>query len=102
MPAKNSQEPSVVLKRHHYIFFQIDNMKIAIVVLKFPPKWLAGTEIATYNIAKKLAKKGHEVHVITMLDEELPEYTLEEGFFVHRVRCVKSILKTFSMWFGFF
>lgn len=77
-------------------------MKIAIVVLKFPPKWLAGTEIATYNIAKKLAKKGHEIHVITMLDEGLPEYTLEEGFFIHRVPCAKSFLKTFSMWFRFF
>lgn len=77
-------------------------MKIAIVVLKFPPKWLAGTEIATYNIAKKLAKKGHEVHVITMLDEGVPEYTMEEGFFVHRVSCAKSFLRTFSMWFRFF
>ena len=80
-------------------FSRIDNMKIAIVVLKFPPKWLAGTEIATYNIAKKLAKKGHEVHVITILDEGLPEYTLEEGFSIHRVPCAKSFLR---MWFRFF
>jgi glycosyltransferase involved in cell wall biosynthesis len=77
-------------------------MKIAIFVLRFPPKWLAGTEIATYNIAKKLAKKGHEVHVITMLDEGVPEYAVEEGFFIHRVSCAKSFLRTFSMWFRFF
>ncbi|WP_321418625.1 glycosyltransferase family 4 protein [uncultured Methanomethylovorans sp.] len=78
-------------------------MKISIVVLKFPPKWLAGTEIATYNIAKKLVKKGHEVHVITMLDEGLPEYTLEEGFFIHRVPYAKFLFsRTLSMWFRFF
>ncbi len=60
-------------------------MKIAILVLLFPPKWLAGTEIATYNIARHLAKRGHEVHVITSLDEGLPKDSVEEGFCVHRI-----------------
>lgn len=62
-------------------------MKIAILLWLFPPKWLAGTEIATYNLAKHLAKKGHEVHVITSLDEGLPKESLEQDFHVHRVRC---------------
>ena len=48
-------------------------MKIALIVTVFPPKWLAGTEIASYNIAKYFAKKGHEVHVITSLDEGITE-----------------------------
>lgn len=38
-------------------------MRIAILTSLFPPKWLAGTEIATYNIAKQLAQKGHVVHI---------------------------------------
>jgi glycosyltransferase involved in cell wall biosynthesis len=61
-------------------------MKIAILVSGFPPKWLAGTEITTYNIAKQLAKKGHDVHVITTLDEGLPKETIEAGIF-----CIKSV-----------
>jgi len=61
-------------------------MKIAIFVSRFPPKWLAGTELATYNIAKHLAKRGHEVHVITSLDEGLPKHSLEYGFYIHRIR----------------
>lgn len=61
-------------------------MKIAILVLLFPPKWLAGTEIATYNIARHLAKRGHEVHVITLLDEGLPKESLEQYFYIHRIR----------------
>jgi N-acetyl-alpha-D-glucosaminyl L-malate synthase BshA len=65
-------------------------MRIAILVPGFPPKWLAGTEIATYNIAKYLAKRGHEVHVITSLDEGLPKENIEEGFFVHRVRTINK------------
>lgn len=52
-------------------------MKIAILVGAFPPKWLAGTEIATYNIAKYLARWGHEVHVITTLDGGLPKESME-------------------------
>lgn len=60
-------------------------MRIAILVGLFPPKWLAGTEIATYNVARHLAKRGHDVHVITSLDEGLPPTSLEQGFYVHRV-----------------
>jgi N-acetyl-alpha-D-glucosaminyl L-malate synthase BshA len=60
-------------------------MRIAITIPLFPPKWLAGTEIATYNIAKHLARRGHEVHVITALDKGLPEESTEEGFYVHRI-----------------
>jgi N-acetyl-alpha-D-glucosaminyl L-malate synthase BshA len=64
-------------------------VKIVIVVLFFPPKWLAGTEIATYNTAKYLAKNGHEVHVITSLDEGLPKESINEGFHIHRIRFLK-------------
>ena len=60
-------------------------MRIAIVVGQSPPKWLGGTEIATYNIARHLAKRGHEVHVITSLDDGLPGYSMEQGFHVHRI-----------------
>ena len=61
-------------------------MKIAIIVSAFPPNVLAGTEIATYNIAKYLAKRGHEVHVITLLDEGTQKKEIKEGFYVHRIK----------------
>lgn len=60
-------------------------MKIAILVNLFPPKWLAGTEVATYHMAENLAQCGHEVHVITSLDEGLPEVGCEKGFHIHRL-----------------
>jgi glycosyltransferase involved in cell wall biosynthesis len=60
-------------------------MKIAIVICLFPPKWLAGTEIATYNIAKHLSKRGHEVHIMTSLDEGLPKESAEHGIYIHRI-----------------
>lgn len=60
-------------------------MKIAILVGLFPPKWLAGTEIATYNLADHLARRGHEVHVITSHDAGLPDLSEENGFYIHRI-----------------
>jgi len=56
-------------------------MKIAILVHSFPPCWVGGTEIATYNIAKRLGELGNEVHVITELDDVLDS---DEGFSIHR------------------
>jgi glycosyltransferase involved in cell wall biosynthesis len=64
-------------------------MKIVILVGVFPPKWLAGTEIATYYMAAQLAQRGHEVHVITSLDEGLPDESCEKGFYIHRIPLIK-------------
>jgi glycosyltransferase involved in cell wall biosynthesis len=60
-------------------------MKIVILVHQFPPKWLAGTELATYYLAENLAQRGHEIHVITSLDRGLPEESFEKGFHIHRL-----------------
>ena len=60
-------------------------MRIAILVQLFPPKWLAGTEIATYNIARHLAGRGHDVHVVTSLDQGLLRESIEQGFRLHRL-----------------
>ncbi|RJS80711.1 glycosyltransferase family 4 protein [Methanophagales archaeon] len=60
-------------------------MKIAILVSHFPPKWIAGTEIATYNITKHLAKRGHEVHVITRYSKELQRLEESDSLYIHRV-----------------
>lgn len=61
-------------------------MKIAILITLFPPKWLAGAQIATLNIAKYLARKGHEVHILTSQDKGLPKKGIEKGFYVHRCK----------------
>jgi glycosyltransferase involved in cell wall biosynthesis len=74
-------------------------MKITILVGLFPPKWLAGTEIATYNLADHLARRGHEVHVITSHDAGLPELSKENGFYIHRVKWPKvRFLGVFTFW----
>jgi N-acetyl-alpha-D-glucosaminyl L-malate synthase BshA len=60
-------------------------MKIVILSHGFPPKRIGGTELATYEIAQNLARIGHEVHVIIIMDVGLPKKSFEEGFYVHRI-----------------
>jgi glycosyltransferase involved in cell wall biosynthesis len=74
-------------------------MKIAIVTPMFPPKFIGGTEIAAYNIAKHLSR-SHDVHVITREQEE----RLDSGFTTHFVEYVHrpSFMKTLSTALGFF
>lgn len=75
-------------------------MIIAIVTPQFPPKWLAGMEIATSDIAKQLSKKGHTVHVITVLDEGLAPESYEEGYFIHRIKNPWPKFGILSFWLG--
>jgi glycosyltransferase involved in cell wall biosynthesis len=62
-------------------------MKVAIVITRFLPKWLGGAEIATSGAAEHLAQRGHEVHVITTLDPGLPNESVENGVYLHRLFC---------------
>lgn len=60
-------------------------MKIVLLTREYPPDttW-GGCSIVNYNLAKSLAAKGHEVHVICQGVGR--EYDLqEEGVYVHRV-----------------
>jgi len=76
-------------------------MKIVIIVWLFPPKRIAGTEIVTYLMAGHLAGRGHEVHVVTSLDEGLPEESCEKGFYVHRIPLIKiPVFYTLFFWYA--
>lgn len=50
-------------------------MKIVLTVHQFLPDYAAGTEILTYQVAKELMRRGHDVAVVTSYpsSEELPE-----------------------------
>jgi len=69
-------------------------MKIAIVCSYYPwPPSVGGVETIVRNVSIELAKRGHEVHVITTpfdvtTMEQVTEYGLEErdGVIVHKLR----------------
>lgn len=59
------------------------SLRILYVVHGFPPDTWAGTEIYTYNIAKEMARLGHEVAILTRAPAEgdEPEFSLREEEF---------------------
>lgn len=61
-------------------------MKIAIVTLLYPPRWMGGTEIASQQIAESLAKRQHEVHVISSWDPGFKMVSEELNFTIHRIK----------------
>lgn len=63
-------------------------MKIAFLIELFYPH-VAGCERRILEIGKRLARRGHEVHVLTLQhDRDLPKRELIEGVVVHR--CARS------------
>jgi len=60
-------------------------MRIALLTREFPPDTVwGGQAVGYYDLARGLAKLGHEVHVICQAVGGAREYC-EEGVFVHRV-----------------
>ena len=52
-------------------------MKILQVIHGFPPLYMAGSEVYTYNIAEELLRKGHEVTVFSRMENPfLLPYTI--------------------------
>ncbi len=56
-----------------------EGLRLLLVVHGFPPQSLAGTELYTYNLARELARRGHEVRVLyPRVDRERPEGEITE------------------------
>lgn len=71
-------------------------MKICIIVTGLPPDFTGGTEIQTYNIASKIAKK-HNVTVLTRSVKGKPKECIENGFKVKRFSFINfPVLRFFS------
>lgn len=60
-------------------------MKIAVLSELFPPYLSGGGERRYYEICKRLAGRGHEVHVYTMRIEGSPREEVLDGIHIHRL-----------------
>lgn len=72
------------LRQPHTRMRDTTKLKVLYVVHGFPPDTWAGTEIYTYNIAKEMQRRGHEVVVLARVpadDRELPEFHVEDAEF---------------------
>jgi len=60
-------------------------MKICFVDKIFLP-FIGGAEVVIHEVAKRLVKRGHEVHVLTGLISDEPLYEEIDGIKIHRIR----------------
>ena len=61
-------------------------MKVVMLTWEFPPRIVGGIARHCYNLSKALAKKGVEVHVVTLEFPGAPYYEEIEGVHIHRIR----------------
>ena len=74
-------------------------MKIAFITFQYPPFVQGGSGTYAYNLAKELARLGHEVHVITPRVTGCDKELAEDGLFVHRLSFLnKPFLAAVSFW----
>ena len=72
-------------------------MKILMLNYEFPPLG-GGAAPVSRELAIRLAKRGHEVDVITMGFKNLPEYEVISGVQVYRVKCMRTSQSSCQPW----
>ncbi len=77
-------------------------MKFLLLASYLPSDQLGGTEVAVYSVAKELARRGIETHVIARSPISKPYIEQMDGFWVHRVRFFDSGILRASHYFTAF
>ena len=55
---------------------------------EYPPRIVGGISRVVYDLAQKLGEKGNEVHVITCMHNNTPEFEKDNNVYVHRIHTV--------------
>jgi glycogen synthase len=73
-------------------------MKILMVSWEYPPKDVGGVSNHVYFLARCLHKLGHEVHVLTCLENDANNEEEKEGVFIHRAAPYALPSEDFTRW----
>ena len=63
-------------------------MRILMLSWEYPPRIVGGISRVVYDLAQKLGEKGNEVHVITCMHNNTPEFEKDNNVYVHRIHTV--------------
>jgi glycosyltransferase involved in cell wall biosynthesis len=76
-----------------------ESLKVCFVSMQYPPHTLGGAGVYAHCLCNELAKRGHEIHVITYTTEKTRSQNKTNNVHVHRITVTdKPILKTASYW----
>ncbi|WP_409342698.1 1,4-alpha-glucan branching protein domain-containing protein [Paenibacillus sp. MBLB4367] len=73
-------------------------LKVLMLSWEFPPMIVGGLSRHVYELARKLAARGLEVHVVTCHVDGYPAYEVNEGVRVHRVKPYQAQTVDFMGW----
>ena len=73
-------------------------MKILMLSWEYPPRIVGGISRVVYDLAQTLAKKGNEVHVVTMWEEGSFDIERDKNVTVHRVHTYPINTYNFVDW----
>ena len=78
-------------------------MKICGIIEFFVPHYWGGGEVRFYEILRRLAQQGHEVHLLSMRLKKAPKEQLYHGIHIHRIGPVikKPPLRSFFQFVHF-
>ena len=60
-------------------------MKILMLTWEYPPRIVGGIARVVHDLSKRLIKDGHDIHVITYKEGDVPYYENDKGVHVYRV-----------------
>lgn len=85
---------------HNQKSFHHRKLKILLLSWEYPPNIVGGLSRHVSGLAVHMADLGHEVHVLTAHNGEIPTYETESGVHVHRVKPVNNQDDYFLSWIG--
>lgn len=74
--------------------------KILMLAWEFPPMMVGGLSRHVYDLAKALVAEGNEVHVITTAVDGYPDFEVNYGVNVHRIKSLQPHANDFYDWVG--
>ncbi|SMQ82880.1 Glycosyltransferase involved in cell wall bisynthesis [Bacillus sp. OV166] len=75
-------------------------LKILMLCWEYPPNIVGGLSRHVFGLSVHLAEKGHEVHVLTAINGNLPSFENMDGVNVHRVKPINQYDDNFLSWIG--
>ncbi|WP_084374923.1 glycosyltransferase family 4 protein [Neobacillus soli] len=75
-------------------------LKILMLSWEYPPNIVGGLSRHVYGLSVQLAELGHDVHVLTAGNRDLPSFERMDGVTVHRLKPVNEQDENFLSWIG--
>ncbi|MDT8861735.1 DUF1957 domain-containing protein [Alkalihalobacillus sp. MEB130] len=77
-----------------------EKRSILMLSWEYPPMMVGGLSRHVYDLSRALVTEGHEVHVITSYVAGYPDYEINQGVHVHRIKGLQPEAPNFFDWVG--